>query len=92
MFWKFSGPSAKTLCQNSKDIEAEGGLETDNENVRDSVESLGLRENEKERPGPRVGMLKSPGLTDKIESDSKVEILGTNWKNVENMECSGNVF
>ena len=50
-----------------KDIDAEGGLEPDNENVRDSVESLGLSENEVERPGPRVEILKSPKNDEKKE-------------------------
>ena len=34
------------LCENVKDIEAEGGLETDNKNVKDSAESSSLSENE----------------------------------------------
>ena len=33
------GPVAKNVCENTEDIETEGGLETANENVRESVES-----------------------------------------------------
>ena len=41
--------------KNVKVIEAEGVLETNNENVRDILKSSGLNRNEVERPGSRIG-------------------------------------
>ena len=85
-----SGPSAINVVENVKDIEAEGVLATNNDNLRDSLESSGLHGNEVERPEPRVGIFKRLGLPDKIESDSRVEISGTSLKKVEKKgKCSG---
>ena len=64
-------PSAKNVVENVKDIKAEGVLETDQENVRDSLESSGLNRNEVENQGQELEYLTVQGFQTSLKKVEK---------------------